>query len=328
MRSVSSVAVVFVLSVSGILADDQKSALRERAFRFSYVATVTGLKTGTTARVWVPVPSTTPAQVVTIVAKSLPEDGQIMRDKQYGNRILYFEAPADSAGKIAFHMEYDVVRREVRTDGAAGTFIKPGVNEKLRRFLEPDAKVPIDGKPLDLIKDKNVPAGQLAAARLFYDTVNRHMRYSKEGKGWGQGDAVWACDSKYGNCSDFHSLFIALARAHKIPSKFEIGFPLPSERGLGKLAGYHCWAWFLPDGKGWVPVDISEANRHPKLAQFYFGNLTEDRVAFSVGRDIELTPRQAGGPLNFFIYPHVEVDGRSLPSSQLSMSFRYRDLAK
>lgn len=97
---------------------------------------------------------------------------------------------------------------------------------------------------------------------------------------------------------------------------------------MGKLAGYHCWAWFLPDGKGWVPVDISEANRHPKLAQFYFGNLTEDRVAFSVGRDIELTPRQAGGPLNFFIYPYVEVDGRSLPSSQLSMSFRYRDLAK
>jgi transglutaminase-like putative cysteine protease len=80
-------------------------------------------------------------------------------------------------------------------------------------FLKPDAKVPIDAKPLSLLEGKKLPGEQLQLARLLYDVVNNHMRYSKEGTGWGQGDAVWACDNKYGNCSDFHSLFISLSRS-------------------------------------------------------------------------------------------------------------------
>src|SRR5881227_3323734 len=102
--------------------------------------------------------------------------------------------------------------------------------------------------------------------------------------GWCRGDAVWACDSRTGNCTDFHSLFIALARSQKIPAKFEIGFGLPEKHGAGEVAGYHCWAKFKPDGKGWVPVDISEANKNPKLKEYYFGNLTPDRVTFTTGR--------------------------------------------
>ena len=139
--------------------------------------------------------------------------------------------------------------REVR--GPASKFVKPARGETILRFLEADDKVPVGGKPLDLLKDKTVPRETLAAARLFYETVNRHMRYSKEGKGWGQGDAVWACDSKYGNCTDFHSLFIALARAHKIPGKFEIGCAQLCGIGHTQMAGnvfvdppdaYEAWA--------------------------------------------------------------------------------------
>ena len=76
--------------------------------------------------------------------------------------------------------------------------------------------MPVDGKPLDLLKEnlkgKKLPGEQYAAAKVLYDVVNTHMKYSKEGKGWGQGDSVWACDSKFGNCTDFHSLFISMAR--------------------------------------------------------------------------------------------------------------------
>jgi len=49
------------------------------------------------------------------------------------------------------------------------------------------------------------------------------MRYDKSGIGWGRGDAVYACDAKTGNCSDFHSYFIALARSIGIPARFAIG---------------------------------------------------------------------------------------------------------
>src|SRR5205807_3271527 len=141
--------------------------------------------------------------------------------------------------------------------------------------------------PLELIRGKELPKDQTAAARVLYDTVNGHMRYSKEGTGWGRGDSAWACESGRGNCSDFHSLFISLARSRKIPAKFEIGFPLPEKHGAGDIPGYHCWAWFMPRDKAWVPVDISEANKNSKLADYYFGNLTADRVVFTTGRDIE-----------------------------------------
>jgi len=83
------------------------------------------------------------------------------------------------------------------------------------------------------------------------------------GDGVGQGDADWASDSKCGNCADFSRLFIAMARGSKIPAKFEVGFLMPAKPG--PVAGYHCWGWFLPQGKGWIPVDIAEANQRPQL---------------------------------------------------------------
>ena len=37
-----------------------------------------------------------------------------------------------------------------------------------------------------------------------------------------------------------------------------------------------------------------------------------------------LKPRQRGEPLNYFIYPYAEADGKALPS--VEKSFAYRDL--
>jgi transglutaminase-like putative cysteine protease len=151
------------------------------------------------------------------------------------------------------------------------------------------------------------------------------MKYSKEGTGWGRGDSVWACDSRYGNCTDFHSLFMSLARAKEIPARFEIGFMLPNDKPEGAVTGYHCWAYFFANER-WVPVDISEADKNPSLREYYFGNLTANRVTFSTGRDIVLTPPQTGDPINFFVYPYVEVHGKPLPPEGLKVRFSYNDL--
>jgi transglutaminase-like putative cysteine protease len=193
-------------------------------------------------------------------------------------------------------------------------------------FLQANNRVPIEGRPLELLKDLQLAGDPRHRARQLYDRVGEHMKYKKQGTGWGHGDAVWACESGYGNCTDFHSLFISLARGSGLPAQFEIGFPLPPERGAGEIEGYHCWAYFYSDEGVWVPVDISEADKHPELHDYYFGNLTENRVAFSRGRDLELAPRQDGPPLNFFVYPYVEVDGEPLPADELSLRFRYEDL--
>jgi transglutaminase-like putative cysteine protease len=150
------------------------------------------------------------------------------------------------------------------------------------------------------------------------------MKYDKSGTGWGHGDVLYACDAKKGNCTDFHSLFIAMARSQGIPARFEIGFPLPSDKRSGEIAGYHCWSDFYVDGKGWIPVDISEAWKHPEKHDYFFGSHDVNRVQFSMGRDLRLSPPQDGKPLNYLVYPYVEVDGQEY--SNVSMAFSFADV--
>ena len=72
---------------------------------------------------------------------------------------------------------------------------------------------------------------------------------------------------------------------------------------------------------------ISMANQNPKLKDYCFGNLTEDRITFSIGRDLELVPKQDGPPLNFFVYPYAEVDGKPLAADKIKRKYSYEDIA-
>jgi len=92
-------------------------------------------------------------------------------------------------------------------------------------------------------KQANTP---LTQARALYDYIIDNMRYAKEGI-YGTGDANYACDSKSGNCTEFHSFFISLARSAGIPARFAVGAGIPSERNEGEVDGYHCWAEFYAD---------------------------------------------------------------------------------
>jgi transglutaminase-like putative cysteine protease len=161
-------------------------------------------------------------------------------------------------------------------------------------------------------------------ARAIYNHVVATVKYDKSGTGWGRGDIYYACDARRGNCTDFHAIFIGYCRAVGIPARFAIGFPLPADRGAGQVSGYHCWAEFYAKGIGWVPVDASEAAKNPAKREYFFGAHDENRIEFSQGRDLTLAPKQHGEPLNYFIYPYVEIDGK--PSSSLEKSFAYRDL--
>jgi uncharacterized protein (TIGR03000 family) len=300
---------------------------KTREFNFTYKATVTGLQPGKLARIWLPVPQTTEDQIATLTKQEAPAQGIITREPKYGNQLYYVEAKAGNDGSIPLSLTFRVNRFEVKADASS----KPTPQE-VEAFLRPDAMVPSGGKSLALLTGKALPNDQFETGRAIYDIVNDHMTYSKDkGPGWGRGDSDWACDSRFGNCTDFHSLFISLVRAQKMPAKFEMGFSVPEKRGTGEIAGYHCWCKFKPQGRGWIPVDISEANKvktsKPEMVKYYFGNLTEDRVTFSTGRDLMLVPPQAGTPLNFFIYPYVEVDGQTYSGDKIKRAFSYEDVA-
>jgi transglutaminase-like putative cysteine protease len=326
---VGNAPVVELDRMSSALATGRAVA-KSRTFDFTYEVTVTKLEKGKHAKLWVPVAQTNDDQQAKLVGQAVKSgaegaEGKFTTEKEYGNALFYVETDADEDGEVNVKLSYRVTRYEVK--GETGRTRKDDA-DTIRRFMQPDQLVPIDGKPLELLKGKELPDDSMKKARVLYDLVNNHMKYDKKGKEWGRGDSVWACDSKYGNCTDFHSLFISLARSQKIPAKFEMGFAIPTKRGEGNVAGYHCWAFFRPEGKAWVPVDISEANQDPNRKDYYFGNLTEDRVTFTTGRDLTLEPKQRGSTVNFLIYPYVEVDGEEYDAAKIVRKFTYKDVAR
>ena len=73
-----------------------------------------------------------------------------------------------------------------------------------------------------------------------------------------------------------------------------------------------------------MPVDISEADKDPTLTDYYYGNLTANRVTFTTGRDLKLTPEQEAGPVNFLVYPYAEVEGKV--HTTFRKRFQYEDV--
>ena len=291
-----------------------------RAFTLSYDVTVKDLPPDArTVRVWIPIAVSNRAQTVSLTAVKSPVPTTGGRDPEYGNRILYAEIRQPKSATARFTLDYDVLRRVYAGEPASA---ETGPHAPVARFLRADGLVPIDGRMKALAEE--ITKGKHGAkeiARAVYDYVFQTLRYDKTGTGWGRGDAVWACDAKRGNCTDFHSLFIALMRAENVPARFEIGLPLPEDARDGVIPGYHCWAEFYVDGEGWIPVDISEAWKAPARHDFFFGHLDANRVQFTVGRDLTLLPRQDAGPLNYFVYPYVEVDGKPYSAIENKFSF-------
>jgi transglutaminase-like putative cysteine protease len=300
------------------------SAQASRHFTFHYGFSVKEVPSGERLRIWFPAAHSDEYQEIRVISATGDLPLKKTHESRFGNEIYYAEASKAKPGDLHFEVVYDVVRHEHLTLGLNHPRLENvALSEKQRnQYLGPDKLVPITGRPAEIAAQ--VTAGktsQLDKARAIYDYVFDNMRYDKTGTGWGHGDVLWACDSKRGNCTDFHSLFISMARSQGIPARFEIGFPLPSDKQSSEIAGYHCWAEFFNPQNGWIPVDISEAWKHPEKKDYFFGAHDTNRVQMSVGRDLKLSPAQQGDPLNYFIYPYVQVMDQQYANISFAFSF-------
>jgi transglutaminase-like putative cysteine protease len=252
------------------------------------------------ARVWIPLAKTDAFQTVTEEAVNIPMKWGKVQDRDYGNDIcVLYPLPADSGKTI--ELRYHVVRKEKSAYPASGA--------DAARYLRPEKLVPINETFKTLaLKAVAEKSDAFDRGKALYDHVIGRMRYDKSGIGWGRGDATYACDVRTGNCSDFHAYFIALARSIGIPARFAIGATIPADKNEGTIEGYHCWAEFFADGR-WVPVDISEAWKNPRLADYYFGHNPANRFELTKGRDLVVDPEPASGPINFLAYPLLEMNG-------------------
>jgi transglutaminase-like putative cysteine protease len=307
----------------------QETAAPSRSFEFTYIVHVPALPSGSHAmRIWIPVPQTAEHQRISDVHIDSPLRYRIGGQPQQGNRFAYFDVTAAGAGRAPFdiRLTFDARRDEYKVALPAGDpATPPSFPPSVERYLMPDRLVPINGMIGELSREQTAGiTDPLQKARKIYEYVIAHMHYDHDGTGWGHGDAIFACTMHHGNCTDFHSLFIGMARAAGVPARFEIGFAIPPTQHEGKLSGYHCWAEFYIQGTGWVPIDAAEAWQNPPEHDFYFGALDPNRVRFTRGRDLTLAPAQAGEAVNYIVYPYAELDGK--PFDGLTREFSFRDL--
>lgn len=300
----TSLAVLLTMFASCSKAPD------ERPFTLSYEFRINGIPEGSsTLDIYLPIPPQTDVQVISDFRVSSVTPESVVVDSVYGNQMLRFLIEGDIPDAYHASIEFDITRLEQRESN-----LKSELSDRERGlYLKANQMVPIDGpmasEAANLILanfDDPEEVSDYAKAEALYWHLIATMTYDKSGSGWGKGDAEWACNSRRGNCTDIHSVFIGMARSLGIPARFTIGFPIPNDAPSGRVPGYHCWAEFFTAERGWVAADISEAIKDPTRREYYFGSLDKNRVSFSFGRDIELPN---GKTLNYFVYPVVFVDG-------------------
>lgn len=270
--------------------------------------------------VWIPLAKTSREQKLLRRQVRSPVPYAIHQDPEYGNDILHLRLQGPVAEPLEVRVDYHALLL-----GDSADLEKPALSPGERgSYLRPRGLLIVDEAVR--ARSQEATAGRptlLARARGIYEHVLHSMVYDKTTPGYGRGDTARACRVGKGNCTDFHSLFISLAMAAEIPSRFKIGFVVPPEPA-GTIPGYHCWAEFYEEDRGWVPVDASESWKHPERTDYYFGGRDPNRFLVSMGRNIELVPAQRGEPVNIFFYPYVEADGN--PLDAVETEFRFREL--
>jgi transglutaminase-like putative cysteine protease len=277
---------------------------------------------------WIPMLTDNDRQTIRLLSTSEPSPGRITKDKTHGNQFYYqrFEAPAGLIGPIKVEFLYDVEVHEA-TVAAAKQLISTKADVtagKFDAYLQESQMIPIKGRITELARGIKLPEGEpLLAGRKIYDHLVDTMKYNYLAPGAGKGDAVWACDSKTGDCTDFHSVFIGVCRWRGIPADHVFGLPIPPDKPEGDIKYSHCWAQFWVADVGWIPIDASRANKFPKDREYYFGTIGSTWITLAHGRDVVLEPPQQGPPINMLHGPIAEIDGR--PFEGVRWIGHYRD---
>ncbi len=283
---------------------------------------------GKRVRLWIPFPQDGPYQEIRHVTVSGDFERREFTAAKGGEQKILYAEWGPGADSRQLNVSFDVVRKERRHREIAE---RGGLDPaKFAPYLTGSSKRPVDGVVKELAdKITKGHRSPLEKARAVYGWVCRNMRRDPSTRGCGKGDVCLLLGSgaPAGKCADIHSVFVALLRAAGVPAREVFGLRL-GRKGVTDITQWqHCWAEFWVPGEGWVAADPGDYLKwrlgagllqlavekvlHSK-EKYYFGTLPPYRVGFGVGRDVALSPPQAGPPLNYFMYPYAEVDGEPL----------------
>ena len=305
-------------------------------------------------RIWFPLPREEAGQQISDLQIEAPAGWQQTRD-QHGNRYVYVDAKTPT-GTVEVKTSFKV-RRQLEHGNVDPGRTRPLTAAEKQQFaadLAPNKHIVIDDEIVQLAaRIRGSDDNPVIVARKLYDWVLNNIDYWVKDPGNKKASPVGSADycmtSRTGNCTDFHSLWTALARASGIPTRMNYGSLFkPSLDGKDADASYHCWPEFYAPNLGWIPNDVAVADIYrgpialdanntdkvvlttaasysgpsPRWVDFYFGNLDARRVTWTQGRDLTLSPPQAGGPVNAVPKGYVEIDGAENGKWTRKMTFR------
>jgi len=302
---------------------------KEKRGELTFNVTIDTAGNASELRLWLPYPMSNENQLI----EDVRIDGNfdysgVFRENGSGSIALYAEwKDPDETPRLSY--SFNVTRREIiKKNFPDGDDPVP---VEVQKYLEPSSRGPVTGNVREMAVDVTGCAGGgniLAKAIAIYDFIVENGQRDPTITGCGDGDVCALLDLNLsGKCADIHSVFVAMARSVGVPAREIFGTRIAKE---GDITGaYHCRAEFYLPGYGWVPVDPSDVRktilvenltlsdqRAQEAREYYFGTQTETYIDFYSGRDIILNPRQAGEPLNYFMYPYAEADG--VPLDHLS----------
>jgi transglutaminase-like putative cysteine protease len=319
-----------------------------RSFKARHAFAVTPPADAKVLRCWFALPQNDPAQTVSAFTVQSPHGYSVVADDQ-GNWFLFVEAKGPNLKPFEVVEEFKVARQEVKTapDASKTRPLTDAEKAQMAPYLAGNTHVPVDEKWRKLATE--ITGGDqnpVSASRKLYDwtlkNVEYWVKYPDRMKASPVGSADYCMDNKTGNCTDFHSLWTALARSAGIPTRMVYGsFFKKDLDGKDEDQSYHCWIEFWAPGQGWIVHDVAvadlfvgdfalnEANASkvklttaagyekgdPAMVEYYFGNIDDRRVVWHRGRDLKLS-NGASAPVNMLPKAWVEADGKPVKEKE------------
>jgi transglutaminase-like putative cysteine protease len=353
--SVAAVCTILICSLAPAAHRRTSDAPRQASFHVKNAFLVKVPQDAHTVRVWFAVPQEDAYSAITNF--NVASDAPVRYDwDSWNNKEGYVEVHNPTTATVNISEEFDLQRTEMRNtiDPTATRPLTDAERAALSRYLQPSRYVIVNDQvkatAAQIVGGESNP---ILAARKLYDWTVQNVDYWVKDpdhlKASPVGSTEYCLGKKTGNCTDFHSLFASLAISSGIPARMIYGSLLkPTLNGMAVDGSYHCWLEFYAPRVGWIPLDASLANIYgkqfdlndknknlvelttatgyhgydPGKIDYYFGNIDERRVVWSMGRDLMMQPAQNDGPVNSLPKAYVEIDGKS--SVDFTRTFTYK----
>lgn len=306
---------------------------QERAGSVTFTLEVAAPRDARQVKLWFPYPTSDPDQAIS----NLRFDGNysrftLSREPNSGALYLYTEwnGPMDPRRlSVTFHAR--ARERRVRALVDRGSALPVEV----RQYLESEFWIPVEDPRVKAVAAEATKGrrGILAKARGVYDWVVANTRRDPDVPGCGLGKVEVTIAQRTGKCADISSVFVAVARAAGVPAREVFGLRLGQPGQTDITDGHHCWAEFYLPGTGWVPVDPADVRKAmlakdldlaaaTPVREYFFGAVDQFRIQLQKGGRGLQFPESNAEPVNYFMYPYAEVDGKPLDYCR-PREFRY-----